>query len=134
MTIVGIIHDPVYLSAPFVRTRVFLHTDARFQPGWDVNHCTPAEVMAGFSDGYHSAQYLPGKNPQINYMLEHYGIPPDVSLGRADEIYPEFREQLRSKYKYTIPTGYCQQACCTPRGMNRGGILLCPAAEAKPDQ
>lgn len=123
-----IIHDPVYLSAPYPRARVYrLYAGS---PSYNIpaaNNCMPAEVIANLSDGYHAARYLPGKNPDLNWMQVHYNIPPQVALGGAQEMYPEFLKTLRKEYR--IPSGYCHMNCCLSEAF-RG--TKCPAPTPGP--
>jgi hypothetical protein len=122
-----IIHDPVYLSEAYPRARTLELTDvSQSTVIGTVNDCLPAEVLPELSDGYHAARFLPGKNPLLgsnpaeNTMLDKYHIPPQIALGGAEQMYPEFRKVLRPVY--TVPPGYCRGAnCCTAgRGENNG--------------
>lgn len=126
-----IVHDPVYLSAPYPRARTLRLTEASQTNSFGtVEDCLPDEVLPGISDGYHAARYLPGQNPLLdnasqNVMMQNYHIPPQVALGGAQEMYPEFRKALRNVY--TVPPGYCKVDCCT--GTGNGFDTACPIAE-----
>ncbi len=122
LTITGIVHDPVYLDAPYVRVRTFKLNPAANENEIPV-HCSPAEVIEGFSDGYHSITYLPGKNPALKYMQENYNISLEAALGGAQTLYPDYRKKLKSQY--TVPAKYCAHNCCASPGV-RG--TACPAA------
>jgi hypothetical protein len=127
LTITMIIHDPVYLAAPYVRYRTFKLSDtspAAAAPGY--NGCLPAEVIPGLSDGYHSARFLPGKNPHAGFLTA-FGIPPDIALGGPEQMYPEYREVLKQRYRR--PGGYCTVDCCGAQGV-RGN--RCPTATTSP--
>ena len=114
LTMTFIIRDPVYLSAPYARARSFRLTETS---PTDIigttNDCLPAEVLPGLSDGKHAARYLPGKNPQLGSLMKDYGIPPQVALGGAQQMYPEYQKSLRKLYRR--PEGYCQVDCGAPR-------------------
>ncbi|HTT04393.1 MAG TPA: hypothetical protein VMF64_03825 [Steroidobacteraceae bacterium] len=123
LTMLFIVHDPVYLGAPYPRARTFRLVAG--SPTYSIpsaNDCMPAEVIEGLSDGYHAARYLPGKNPDLHYM-GRYNIAPDVALGATQEIYPAFQKVLDKQY--TIPQGYCQADCCAAEGL-RG--TQCPGS------
>ena len=83
LTMLFIIHDPVYLAAPYARARIFKLNEG--SPTYHIpsyNQCMPAEVVQGLSDGYHAARYLPGHNPALGFM-ERFRIPP---LGAVWEL------------------------------------------------
>ncbi len=120
LTITGIIHDPVYLTAPYALAQIFkLNPNAN--PTTPAMHCAPELEDTRLASGYEIAAYLPGQNPASNYMTEHYGIPPDAALGGAQTMYPEFRKTLQREYKR--PTKYCTQYCCG-RGFD-GAAAVC---------
>ncbi|HEX4023353.1 MAG TPA: hypothetical protein VHX52_01415 [Steroidobacteraceae bacterium] len=119
----GLIYDPVYLEAPWVIARTFRVTTAG-SADEPILYCPPAEVVAGLSDGYHSATELPGDIPGMKrYMLQHYNIPLDAAMGGAQTMYPDFRKKLATEYK--PPTTYCKQYCCA-RAF--GGKTVCPTS------
>jgi len=73
-------------------------------------YCMPAEVLAGFTDGYHSAIELPPREAeQLAFMKAHYNLPLDATLGGARTMYPEFARKLESEYK--PPANYCKLYC-----------------------
>ncbi|HEX4023354.1 MAG TPA: hypothetical protein VHX52_01420 [Steroidobacteraceae bacterium] len=120
----GIISDPVYLEAPWVVAKTFTLND-RGSADEPILHCPPAEVVAGLSDGYHSATELPGDIPGMKqYMPKHYNIPLDAAMGGAQTMYPDFRKKLATEYK--PPTTYCKQYCCP---MGRAGSQACRTAD-----
>ncbi len=130
LTMNFIIHDPVYLGAPYARGRTFRIMDG--DPNFNIaprNDCAPAEIVSGLSDGYHAARFLPGKNPDLNYMMTRYHIPLQVAVGGPEEIYPEFRDVLRKEY--TVPPGYCQVDCCSAQAI-RGTNCPAPPKAAAP--
>lgn len=106
LTLTAIIRDPVYLSHPYVVSKIWRLGGARFP----ATYCTPVNSIPGLSDGYHWATYLPGENPNLSYMKTHYNIPLDAVFGGAETMYPEFRKKLAREY--TVPSGYCSAYCC----------------------
>ncbi|HTW73865.1 MAG TPA: hypothetical protein VMD56_02965 [Steroidobacteraceae bacterium] len=122
LTMLFVIRDPVYLGAPYPRARAFQLVPG--SPSYSIpsgNDCMPAEVISDFSDGYHAARFLPGKNPDVDEM-QRYHIPTSVALGGVQEIYPQFQKVLDKQY--SIPGGYCQRDCCAAQAI-RG--TQCPA-------
>jgi hypothetical protein len=112
LTITLIVHDPVYLSAPFPMTQTYKLNPAA-TTDIPTMTCDPAETVPVLSDGYHSVRMLPGTTT-VTYMQEHYHIPPAAALGGAETMYPEFRKKILSQY--TIPEKYCDQYCCGAMG------------------
>lgn len=123
LTITGVVHDPVYLDGPYIRPRTFKLNPAANQNEVFVR-CSPAEIVEGISDGYHSATHLPGKNPALLYMQRNYNIPLEAAQGGAQTIYPDYRNKLKSQY--TIPAKYCAHNCCASPGI-RGTVCPVPA-------
>jgi hypothetical protein len=73
-------------------------------------YCMPAEVLAGFTDSYHSAIELPPREAQqLTFMQKRYNLPLMATLGGAQTMYPEFAKKLDREYK--IPTVYCSLYC-----------------------
>lgn len=114
MTMMGVISDPVYLEAPWVLARTLKLLSEGSVVDDPILYCMPAEVLAGFTDGYHSAVELPPREAQqLAFMKTHYDLPLDATLGGASTMYPEFARKLESEYK--PPSTYCQ-LYCLPNG------------------
>jgi hypothetical protein len=117
LMMMGVIRDPVYLEAPWVKGqdfRLVLAGESNEVP----EYCQPAEVVEGLSDGYHTATVLPDQIAAAQtYMLQHYGIPVLATQGGAQTMYPQFRKKLTGMYK--TKTTYCTQFCCNGRGAQR---------------
>ncbi|HWG76338.1 MAG TPA: hypothetical protein VN660_06040 [Steroidobacteraceae bacterium] len=109
LTITGIIHDPIYLTAPYALAQVFQSTTTA-DPSTPAMHCAPELEDTRLASGYQIAAYLPGQNPAVMYMPQHYGIPLAAAMGGAQTMYPEYRKVLQKEYK--PPTKYCTQYCC----------------------
>ncbi len=120
LTVTSIVRDPVYLDGPYPITQVYT-----LDPGADAAeapmHCSPATEASGLASGYESAAWLPGKNPTLTYMQEHYNIPFSAAMGGIETMFPEYQKELQGKYK--IPAQYCTQYCC---GTSTGGGGLSP--------
>jgi hypothetical protein len=131
LVVTYIIHDPVYLAAPYITADTYKLSEA--SPSYSigtVNDCLPAETLPGINDGEKAAPAMaPGQNPALDFMMNHYGIPLQVSLGGPEQMYPEFQKTLSKLYR--APKGYCVQYCCFAQGAFRGD--QCPApAPVKP--
>ena len=115
LTVTGVMHDPVYLTEPYVISRIWksnptLDPDfGDFDPAGNLMNCMPEEEDPGISDGYHVATLLPGANPLLNFMPKTYGIPLNAALGGAATMYPEFNRGLQGKY---LMPGKCMSNCC----------------------
>ncbi len=90
LTVVTIQEDPIYLSEPHVVSRVF-----KFDPRGN--------------QGGRSMHYLPGKNPEADFMTRTYNLPKEAALGYAESLYPEYRHTLKSLY---TPPASCGRYCC----------------------
>ena len=91
LTWINIVHDPVYLTEPLIRSGEYrLTLGAQFLP----HPCTPADE--GHEKGVIPA-HLPGKNPFLNEPAQNMHIPPDALKAGATSMYPEFRLKLESK-------------------------------------
>ncbi len=117
LTMMGVVRDPVYLEAPWVLARTLKLVSAGSVVADPILYCMPAEVLAGFTDGYHSAIELPPREAQqLNFMQKRYDLPPIATLGGAQTMYPEFAKTIDREYK--PPTAYCSLYCT---GGNRRG-------------
>lgn len=109
LTIMAVIRDPVYLEAPLVLGRTLKLLSAGSVLDDPILYCMPAETIAGFSDGYHSAIELPPKEAhQQAYLTSIYHLPLAATLGGAQTMYPEFQSELRG---YKPPSKYCSLYC-----------------------
>jgi hypothetical protein len=91
LTLVTIIHDPVYLTEPFVRTSNWI-----LDPGYHPirSTCTPS-IEVEHPKGW-VGFILPGENSELDYYAKRYGVPMEAVRGGANTIYPEYQERLRS--------------------------------------
>ncbi len=91
LTVAVITYDPVYLSAPFIRT-VDFHYDPQSQMApWP---CTPVDEIDRPADVVPA--YLPGRNPYLTEFAARYHVPPEAALGGAETMYPEYMEKLKT--------------------------------------
>ena len=102
LTVTWIVHDPIYLTAPYIKSADFeargINT-AQFgvEPADTGNNffaqCFPREEIAR-EDLHQVPFYLPGENPFVGERARQLGIPVEATLGGAETSMPEYREQL----------------------------------------
>jgi len=89
LTWINIVHDPVYLSEPLIRSGEYrLNLGAPFPP----HPCIPA--YEGHSSGVPA--HPPGRNPFVNEAAKMMKIPPEALRAGAATLYPEFRLKVRT--------------------------------------
>jgi glyoxylase-like metal-dependent hydrolase (beta-lactamase superfamily II) len=90
LSLVSVVEDPVYLTAPFVRTEA-LTLDLGFQIG--AYQCSPkaeSDLPRGFV-----AYQLPQKSTAIQDFAAKRKLPLEAAQGGAQTMYPEFLGRLR---------------------------------------
>ena len=91
MTHMTILYDPVYLSAPLVRTDDFL-LDEKELGGW-LWPCEYVEEILTRPKGA-VPNYLPGQNPFLYEYADKNHLPHAAVMGGASTMYPEYRKEL----------------------------------------
>lgn len=89
LTLVSIVHDPVFLTEPFIRSSNWV-----LDPGYHpiVSTCTPVGDVP-HPKGW-VAYILPGENTALQEFASTYGIPIEATRGGAETIYPEYQQRL----------------------------------------
>ena len=107
LTIRAVMDDPVYLSEPFVRSRVW-SLDSPVNLGNGVaSACEPiAELPRADVPGL-VPHHLPGQNPFVNELTRLHNLPVEAVLGGAPTQYPEFRKTLTGY----VPPAMCKRYC-----------------------
>jgi hypothetical protein len=123
LSLSAIIEDPVYLTEPYAVSKIFKE-EPTLLIGTTTVPCVPADELPELNN--HSIpQYEPGQNPNLNGMLELYGVPTAAALGGAETMYPEYQQTL-IKDGYKTPKGYCGSYCCGWSGPAAAqGLLKC---------
>jgi hypothetical protein len=88
LTWINIIHDPVYLAEPLIRSSEYRLT---------VNSQVPAHPCTAVYEGLEKGNvphYLPHENPYLKDIRARYGLPPDRPTGGPETMYPEFLRLL----------------------------------------
>lgn len=90
LTLATVMHDPVYLTEPFIRT-----SNWALNPGYRPipSTCTPT-IEVEHPNGWVAYQ-LPGLNADLNDYAAQNGIPIEAARGGAETMYPEYLEKLR---------------------------------------
>jgi glyoxylase-like metal-dependent hydrolase (beta-lactamase superfamily II) len=96
LVVVSILHDPVFLAEPFIRSTNFSLSLAGNANAWGT--CSPAQVVDELPDrrtGF-VPHYLPGQTGHIDDFLKDTGVPAAGARGGAETTYPEFAARLRA--------------------------------------
>jgi hypothetical protein len=114
LTITGIVHDPVYLTAPYVTSAVFsvdptIVTAASSMEAF----CTPEEEVETTA-GTAVPSHLVPPEAMLNFATERHGIPREAAMGGEKTMYPEFAKAIRGRFQ--VPKGYCTEDCCGSQG------------------
>ena len=107
LTITAVQHDPIYLTEPHVVSRVWQFDPRGSQP--DRSICNTANEVPTLEDTGVVPHYLPGQNPEKDYMVRTYNIPEEAAMGYSHTLYPEYRKTLRTMYR---PPAACERYCC----------------------
>jgi hypothetical protein len=91
LTIVSVVHDPVYLEEPFVRSTnwVLSLTQQLDAPRGEV-----VDEIAARPDGF-VPHHLPGTNPWLKEFADAYGLPLEATRGGKATTYPEYQLKLK---------------------------------------
>jgi hypothetical protein len=108
LTIMSVQEDPIYLTEPHVVSRVW-EFDPRASQGPLRDTCNVGVEIPSLEDTGEVPHYLPGQNPEEDFMVRTYNIPKEAAMGFAHTLYPEYRKTLRSVYK---PPESCGRYCC----------------------
>lgn len=99
--------DPFYLTEPHVVSRVW-----QFDPRGDQNQegiCNTALEIPRLEDSGIVPHYMPGRNPEADFMIRTYNIPKEAAMGHAETLYPEYRRKIKGLY---VPPASCDRYCC----------------------
>ncbi len=99
LTLVSIVNDPVYLTAPEIRSWNWVlnlgYQMAPYPCSYRVETVRPKGYVA---------HWLPGSNPQIRDFVKAHHLPAEVGEGGEQTMYPEYRHVLERLMKQT-PVG-----------------------------
>lgn len=109
LTVTTIQEDPVYLTEPHVVSRVWQYNPNANQTGSRRTICNTATEIPYLEDSGQVPHYLPGENPEENFMVREYNLPKEAAMGYAHTLYPEYRREIRDSYE---PPAMCGRYCC----------------------
>lgn len=108
LTITTVQSDPIYLTEPHIVSRTW-EFEPRAAQNASRSNCNTGNEIPSFEDTGKVPHYLPGENPEADYMIKTYNIPEEAAMGYAHTLYPEYRKTLKGKY---TPPASCGQYCC----------------------
>jgi hypothetical protein len=108
LTVTTVQEDPIYLTEPHIVSRVW-EWDPRAGQGPMRDTCTVASEVPSLEDSGQVPHYLPGQNPEEDYMVRTYNLPKEAAMGFAHTLYPEYRKTIKNVY---TPPASCGQYCC----------------------
>ncbi len=108
LTVTVIQEDPIYLSEPHVVSRVWQY-EPNGRQGPERTQCNTANEIPYLEDSGLVPHYLPGENPEEDFMVRTYNIPKEAAMGHAHTLYPEYRNTIRDTY---VPPASCGRYCC----------------------
>lgn len=92
LTVVVIIHDPVYLTEPFVRS-----TDFEYDPRQQIAPYPCEAVVEVVRPKGDVPSHLPDQNKFLVEFPAQFNLPAEAARGGAETMYPEYRRKLTSK-------------------------------------
>lgn len=91
LTAVVVMHDPVYLTEPFIRSSEYELNVHQQVPAYPCGVVQEVDRARGLIP-----HHLPGANPYLMEFAQEFGIPFDATRGGRDTMYPEFRDRLKT--------------------------------------
>jgi len=108
LTIRAVMEDPVYLSEPLVRSRIWQLNDRGNLGNGVASLCEPLQELPRADETVGVVpHYLPGQNPFVNELTAFHNIPVEAVLGGAETMYPEYRKKLKDY----VPPAICKRYC-----------------------
>ena len=69
--------------------------------------CVTANEIPSIEDTGIVPHYLPGENPEADFMTRMFNLPKEAAMGYAETLYPEYRKTIKSTYR---PPAECSSA------------------------
>jgi len=91
LTVAAIVHDPVYLTEPFIRTTDYELNVHQQVPPYPCNVVQEVDREKGAVP-----HLLPGANPFTTEFATRHGIPLEATRGGAATMYPDFRLKMKN--------------------------------------
>jgi hypothetical protein len=90
LTVAVIVHDPVYLTEPFIRT-----TDYELNVHQQIPPYPCSVIQEVDRDNGTVPHVLPGTNPFMTEFATRHGIPVEATRGGAATMYPDFKDKIK---------------------------------------
>jgi hypothetical protein len=91
-THVSVTEDPVFLEEPLIKSEDFtLSASPNFNPFWPCEYIEEGQRARG-----EVPHYLPGEHPWVAEYAATHNLPQEATLGGAAQMYPEYRERLKT--------------------------------------
>jgi len=137
LTVVTFIHDPVFLSEPFVRSTDFVLNSAGNAGAWGA--CGPDQIVDELVDRFagYVPHHLPGTvDPGRETFLKTRGVPLEAARGGSETLLPEYSVRLRELANSparpaAIGTPACGGARCVAPPKNDGTDVRVTSVQGK---
>ena len=98
LSVAVITYDPLYLTAPFIRTTDFVFDPQQQIAPWPCESVDEVDRPEG-----EVPAHLPGTNPFLDEFPAKYGIPPEAARGGAETMYPEYMLKMKNMKRLPRP-------------------------------
>jgi hypothetical protein len=92
LTIVFIINDPLYLTAPYIRESSWIVDPTQVIPPFPCE-ITPDGTLVPANK---VPSFLPGRNDVLPEFAAEYGLPLEAALGGEETLYPEYIKKMKT--------------------------------------
>jgi hypothetical protein len=90
-THISVTEDANFLTEPLIKSEdLTLNASPNFNPFWPCEYIEEGERARG-----EVPHYLPGENPWVAEYAATHNLPQEVTLGGAQQLYPEYRLRMR---------------------------------------
>jgi len=92
LTIVFIINDPLYLTAPYIRESSWIFDPNQIIPPFPCEISPDGTIVPAGK----VPSFLPGKNDVLTEFATEYAIPLEAALGGEETLYPEYIKKMKT--------------------------------------
>ena len=92
LTIIFIINDPTYLTAPYIRESSWIFDPTQIIPPFPCEISPDGTIIAAGK----VPSFMPGKNDVLADFATEYGIPLESALGGEETLYPEYIKKMKT--------------------------------------
>jgi hypothetical protein len=105
LTIVSVVHDPVYLEEPLVRSTNWVLNPSQ---QLDAVQAEAVDEIFGRPEGF-VPHHLPGTNAWLQGFAEEYGLPFEITRGGKVTTYPEYQLTIQAAVAKRTQKGATKQ-------------------------